>query len=356
MANSSLALWVDTARCPATIAACPIGIVSSVLSIISLWRKVVSEKNVFYISMTTVAILDLFFNCTFIYVKCGQPTYPKAISTGFVYSASLASDLCALALTAERYTVLCWPQITQNLSGKTAKSVRAAVALVICIVSLIRLQYMVDELDEVEPFSEGFKDWWQPIETALLIFSDLVLPVLLVVSMVFFSAKIVIVVVKRRRKRVKVHPDPHGMSIRLCHVRTMTSYPDLWAAKQRHTNVVGLISPTDPEFASSIYQTQMAKKSDDASSTISLVMILDVFFILNQIGYCFCTVSDVWKQSCGECPFGIDLTLMAEFVSDFLECVSRSLHFYFYVRFSQSLRREFLDVARGVRARLCKRH
>lgn len=253
--------------------------------------------------------------------------------------------------------VLCWPRTMQNLSAKTARIVHAVAAVLIATVSLVRVQYMVEDLDALQPLSAAFKRAWQPIYVGLSIFGDMVLPVLLMVSMIFFSIKIIIVVVKRRRdKSTRVHPDHPRMSIHLHNIKSASSRHEPTqlgvpqAVGQRHMSIVGLINPDeDPEFAASLQQAKNEKNADDANSVVSLVMILDVFFILNQIGYCFYAVSEVWKARCDECPFGMDLYITATFVSDFLECLSRSLHFYFYVRFSHLLRQEFLEVMSRVR-------
>lgn len=74
---------------------------------------------------------------------------------------------------------------------------------------------------------------------------------------------------------------------------------------------------------------------------MSLVLILDVFFILNQLGYCLVTVSNCVASICNQCQSGFDFQLTAMCISDLAECLSHSLQFYFYVRFSTVFREQF---------------
>lgn len=360
IAGYSPPAWIDVARCPAGLAICPLGILSSILIIISLTRKVITEKKVFFILMIAVAILDLFFNCTFLFIRCSPLTYTSAVVHAFVFSASLASDLCALALTAERYLALCWPQTMQNLSPRIAKLMRVTVALLIVVVSSVRAQYMVEDLNALEPLSESFKREWEPIYMALSIFGDMVLPVVLTLTMIFFSVKIIIVVVRRQRSRVKVGPEavsrlraPVAMPTAVSFVSHGNRRASRNAGK-KHQNVAALGNfHDDPEFGAASHG-HGSKKADDINSVVSLVLVLDLFFILNQFGYMFYAVSEVIQAHCYGCKAELDLYNTAMFVSDCLECMSRSLHFYFYVKFSQLLRQEFLGVVGMVRKCFCR--
>lgn len=338
--NNTTETWQQIATCQMGLAVCPIGIISSILTVITLWQKVATDKNIFFILMVAIAILDLFFNCGFIYIRCSPLSFPRAVMKGLVFSSSLASDLCALVLTAERYLVLCWPQTMQNLSARTAKVARAAAGAVITVFSLVRMQYIVEELDDMELVSGDFKKAWDPVYVTLSISGDMILPVLLIVCIAVLSGKIIRVVVKRQRSRVKV-----GSTI-------ATVSPQA----QQQREAVGAFSrqqsPRTANGARSNTDLQKAKV-DDGHSVVSLVLVLDLFFILNQLGYCLFAASEVYKSICQECEDGIDLYRTAAFVSDFIECLSRSLNFYFYVKFSRLLRNEFLDVVSRIRQKTC---
>lgn len=79
--------------------------------------------------------------------------------------------------------------------------------------------------------------------------------------------------------------------------------------------------------------------------TVSLVVIMDIFFILNQLGYCQMAIASALKDA----SFLTD-TSVEIFASDVVECMSHSLTFYFYVRFSNLMRREFMDFQKRCRA------
>lgn len=313
----------------------------------------VTEKKVFFIIMIIMAVLDLLFNCTFTYIRCAPLSLTVAIVHAFVFSFSLASDLCALGLTLERYMALCWPRTMQNLSARTARISRITGAIVVSTVSLVRAQYTVEDLEVLQPFSPTFKQWWEPIYVALSVFGDMVLPVLLTVSMVFFSVGIIVVVVRRQRIRAKVSAAaPSRQSIAVPAQVAVGIRPHsprfLTPRKLSHMDQGAQAFEDDPECGNS---RQNLKKPDDSSSVVSLVLILDFFFILNQLGYCFYAASEVYKGVCNDCQESKELYVLATFVSDVLECMSRSLHFYFYLKFSHLLRGEFLAVVSRVKSR-----
>lgn len=108
------------------------------------------------------------------------------------------------------------------------------------------------------------------------------------------------------------------------------------------------------ESVNSTYSPIQQSKTDNANSAISLILILDIFFILNQLGYCILAFSRITITHCDSCgikPSSIN-TIM--FISDIIECLSHSLNFYFYVIFSRLVRQNFLEFVSDVR-QLCTR-
>lgn len=317
--------WQYTARCQIGQAVCPLGILSSILTVCSLSQKLWTERNVFFILMAVIAVFDLFFNCGFLFVRCSPLTYPRAVLKGLIFSCSLASDLCALALTTERCLLLSWPQQMSSVSSRIAIGVRTIAGVIIGIISLFRMQHMVVDMDKIGLLSSDTREFWKPIHVGVSIFGDIILPFLLIILMAGFSGKIIRVVVKGRRNRAKVHAPARA-----------------GAAGQP-------LALPDASRAATTKQT----KVDDLNSVISLILVLDFFFFLNQLGYCFFAVAEVINTVCHECQLGDKLYKTATFQSDFVECLSRSLTFYFYVAFSQLLRQEFLTFVARIRNRLC---
>src|SRR4051794_31715431 len=108
--NSTKILWIDPATVILASTVSPIGIVSSLLSICSLYKKVKTERNMFFIFMMLIAALDLLFNVFFMCVRLSDKTsWGHIIGYTLAFSISLAADLCALTLTIERCIALRWP-------------------------------------------------------------------------------------------------------------------------------------------------------------------------------------------------------------------------------------------------------
>lgn len=197
--------WQTQAQRVSGLIICPIGIISSLLSMGSLWRKITVDKNIFFSIMLIIACLDLLFNCGYLYIRGSNPpkSLTKYIFIGLTYSTSLAADLCALALTIERYLALSWPEMMRNLSAKNAKFIRGTAAFVISVISVIRMYYVLFYLE----YSSGFPPdsltvtWISAVRAGVVMSIDMVLPIILTASMCFFSFKIVRVVVNRRKVR-----------------------------------------------------------------------------------------------------------------------------------------------------------
>lgn len=203
--------WQDAARRISGLTLCPIGIISSLLILVSLRRKVfkISDSNLFFALMFTISFLDLLFNCGYIYIKCvnASESLIKCIFYGLVYSVSLTSDLCALTLTAERYASICWPQQMQNLSRRKAISIRIIAATLIVVVGLMRLQYVFEFIDLYLPDFEYLPKNSGPLRSsiylALSIFSDVALPFILVITMSSFRSGLLEQCGKEKRKKRK---------------------------------------------------------------------------------------------------------------------------------------------------------
>lgn len=89
-------------------------------------------------------------------------------------------------------------------------------------------------------------------------------------------------------------------------------------------------------------QNLAEEKDDRATAMVSLVLILDLMFILNQISYCVmagCTINKTLKDS----TEAEEIFFTACFVNDTIECLSHSLNFYLYLKFSSLFRRKFFD-------------
>lgn len=282
--------------------------------------------------MAIIAVLDLVYNCSFLYIRCWPLTYPRAIFKGITFTCSLASDLCALALTTERYLVLCWPQQMRNMSPTVTRIVRGLGGLVVTVISMCRMQHAIVDMEKIKPFPPEVKALWEPAHVGVSIFSDMILPFILMVLMIGLSGKIIHVVVKRKRNRVKVIPEGSTGGTRFTSVHKGGVEDD----GLEEGGAGG--GPSAQKAAKGGAKNQ----ADDGSSVISLVLVLDFFFILNQVGYNFFAVADVIDTMCEKCEAGEKLYYDATFQSDFVECLSRALHFYFYMAFSRLLRKEFL--------------
>lgn len=101
-----------------------------------------------------------------------------------------------------------------------------------------------------------------------------------------------------------------------------------------------------------VNQNAQNEKNDEATSVISLVLVLDSLFILNQFGYCLVAISNIIRTNCGECESGMQLGSAMFLVGDIFECLSHSLNFYFYLKFSTLLRQEFFAIVTLVKTKI----
>src|SRR5262249_51853266 len=130
----------------------------------------------------------------------------QAIFLGLTYSFSLASDLVTLALTAERFASLCYPQKMNNLPAKKGKIIRIFCAIAIIFISSMRLHYIGHSFESFGIMPITVIQIWDTVELAISSFADMILPFLLIFSMCIFSIKIVKVAIKRRNIKIRVQP------------------------------------------------------------------------------------------------------------------------------------------------------
>lgn len=183
---------------------CPIGIASSILCLCSLWKRFRTEKQTFFVLMFVVSILDLTFNVLYLVNKWG-PRLIAVITMGPVYSVSLASDLCVLTLTVERYLGLCWPALMLNLSSGKKKLIRIIGCSTIVCISSIRMQYIGDAMNTDGLIPDNFLPYWETLYMVLSIICDMILPFLFVLIILILSCKIIGVVVRRQKSRRKIN-------------------------------------------------------------------------------------------------------------------------------------------------------
>jgi hypothetical protein len=214
--------WQSWAMGISGLIVCPFGILSSILALCALWKKFITERNAFFVLMSAISLLDLLFNILYPVTKWGTPDV-AILTVGPLYSISLASDLCTLCLTAERYLALCHPIMMQNLSVKRKKILRTGAITRIILITCIRLLYIISELLFITNiYSEEFKSGYTKVATVLAIIDEIIFPFILMIGMVLLSCRIVVTVVKRQQSLLKVKPIKRDISNTLL-VQSMVS-------------------------------------------------------------------------------------------------------------------------------------
>lgn len=298
--NGSTVSWTDAAGFIAPLVISPIGILSGILSICALHRKFKTERSTFFVSMMLIAIFDLIFNILFMIfsLMTDETSWLYIFSGAFVFTISLASDLCALALTIDRYVALRWPHKKVSATRKT--SIKVGLIVVITVISSLRTAYGI-RLTVTHYFPPWVLLKWDNIEIYFYTFSDMILPFLLMPVMLTFSVLIIFATQKRRRGKVR----------------------NFGTAATQNTRQLE------------------REKREKMKSIMYLTLMLDAFFLVNQIGYCTLTVSKLYTRYCESCSQSLSAYKVAVWLSDFVECLSRSLNFYFYICFSSLIRNEF---------------
>lgn len=314
----------------------PLGIIGSICSVVSLWRKAVVNKEHFYIWMLLVALMDLIFNmCSILYALSYDTQFSNIykysydgtvfsiVLYGLMAGSSLAADLCALALAMERYWAICKPASGHPLFN--GKRVKVGAVVLIGLMSTVRaIRYGQDyttsgtlqEANETtdDSVTSGYYTY-EAVTVApstghsiLIFFTDVVLPFVLFALMVYFSSRLAIAILLRAHRRVHDShvPDPRS-------------------------------------------------EAEQTALMLELLIILVILFTSNQLGYCLYAVGFVMLSVRGrrvsfESSFEVVMayakadafSLMTSFISVVFELLSRSLNFFLYYVFSKSIRAEFL--------------
>lgn len=315
-----------------------VGVVGSLGSILGVCRKAVREKERFYIWMFLISFCDLLFNLMYIptclafiniwpnpfkYSYLGTQLL-TGVMNGLLYAISLLTDLCTLALTIERYFAICRLTTYQNERFRKGFTIVSAILILLGgstrfirsgfeheateggVDSTGRMTYTSKNTDVSEEV------WFQ----AIVIFSDSLLPFLLLLFMIALSIRVTAAVSSRRKSRLF-------------------------------------------ESASNQQQQQVQEQS---TAMLRLLAVLVLLFVCNQIGYCFYAIMTILKQAATK-PLTFEYTYeQVNTVADVylaygvsclanfgLECLSRSLNFYFYVSMSASFRKDFRSLFRRVR-------
>lgn len=346
----------------ATTSICTVGIVSAILSICTIWKKLTSEKSGFFILMFLVASLDLIFSTAYMVFKWANPeSVIFILCEGLAYSASLAADLCTLTLTTQRYIALKWPH--KKISDRSKVAIQTFTVFGIFLLSITRFQYTFDEPATSLYIPAWFVDYYNSnVYIYVGTLSNIILPFVLLILMVFFSVHIVLVVLNQHRSN-KVSPQlelvrressalpPIEQSERRGSVFSTTLSPStqiqsLFDRRSRHS-VVSTLSVVER-----IQLEQRLAKKEQAESAISLILFLDALFILNQLGYCIYTVATIFRSYNPESDIAHAWESGSDIASDMIECVSHSLNFYFYVKFSKMMKDEFKDFLSRAKKRL----
>lgn len=308
----------------------PIGIISSICSALSLWRKATVEKERFYVYMLIIALFDL------IYCLLDIPT---ALSWGSVFpniyrysyfwsaaarifgagvvSASLAADLCTLMLSYERFLAICKPNSFANKNIKLAITAFSIFVVIILCFMRFFLSATMFKAAEAAPDATGritymyvsteisLTTWFTYLQQA----NKSILPLLLLLAMTYLSLRIAYVIVKRRKSRINQ--------------------------------------------SASVQQQQAVQ--EQSTAMLRLLAILVSLYVLNQLGWCVRALEayidrDVtvgYNSSMKDVQYYVNLKLFAWICSLFAtisECSARSLNFYLYCICTESTRDEFRRV------------
>lgn len=314
----------------------PLGILGSFFCICVLWRKAFKKRKRFYVWMILIAFLDLLF-CT-LYIpdaiswgELFESTYKYnyigteacCILEGVIYGASLASDLCALALTIERFLAICRPTMTSGFNRKLFLIV--SITMIICFSFLRFMRYAFDShAVENGPDDKGVMTYsWENTQISrqswfisLVFLTDILLPFILLICMSYLSLRIAISVVGRQ-----------------------------------HSHAFDSASPQ-----------QILQLQRDSAAMLKLMFILIFLFVFTQLVYCLYAISIIVKRR-------IDITFdstaaeirafanadifynAANLLSYIVETLARSVNFYFYLCFSKSIRKQvkkFLDFRQDI--------
>lgn len=326
-------------RIPSLIIA-SIGILCSPLLIGSVWRKAIKEKNDFYIAMLIIAIIDLIFNLLSLAYSIWYRPYQIDGSTNFVsiwilifvrglqYTFSLASDICTIAVTFERYLSISNIPLHKLIFTIRRKITCRVLGSLIFLVSIIRMHSSFSKKLESSgkiyfiADSDFSKTKFYNI---LSIFSDVVIPFVLLCTMVVVSSLF-------RKAILKV-----------------------WKKKKEKSQKRNAVAPTSPIDTTNPICAEA--QNHDFRSMIILTVALDALFILNQIGYFCFYVGELFlakneisyesnSEEIMELIWYNQWENYADLASTVAECLARALNFPLFLLFSETMRKEFREFVR----------
>lgn len=325
----------------------------------SLWQKAINEKNIFYTAMLIIAFLDLSFDimcfCHFFWFKSywltGSTNWVGMnlllANRGSMFTMSLASDICAVFLTLERYLAVAKPHFHKKLSENHKKSTNRVVIMCIVLISATRSHFFYEKKVVNGNGSIYFYTATELVSSkyleALSMTSDVVLPFILLVVMIFLSTSFRLAVMKRQKKKI------HVISV---------------AAISSNSHVTGQVTaqvtsrltshpPSKMTSQATDHMTSQSQKAaEDLRSILILTLSLDFLFILNQFGYCVYFIAETMLKA-NQISYESDYSNLAGYVkisrfdyysaymSDILEVVSHSFNFLLYICLSKSMRKDF---------------
>lgn len=332
----SLILLLDYVQ-PLMLVIAPLGLLGSLCSVLAVWRRAITKKEPFFIWMLLIGLADLLFCASYIPVLLGYydgkvvdnvykysywGTVIASILPGFTSGFSLASDLCILALTIERYIGVCKPAYSASQNGTRWRLFGCFVITVISTVRIVR--YAIEFSTVPVPKDENDTSAVQytteevtwitrtPAYTGLVFFSEVVLPFLLLIFMIYLSARIACATSTRNQARIHAIMD---------------------SGKRQ-------------------------EKQDQTTSIVRLLVILVVLYLLCQLGNCFYAMRHIVQQVTSiyfsstydqmrAYVTGKMYISLSIFISYMVECLSRSANFYLYYWLSASIREEFKSICGG---------
>lgn len=354
-----------------------IGSVFTILLIITLYRKAFTEKISFYKIMITISILDFVF--------CFLDTFYNAFYRGFklygssshgamwlmlvfrglVYSFSLASDMCTVALTLERYLAVTKPQLHKNLSEKR-RVVQPFFGLAITILTSTRIHYSLEKTVQKRGSIYYYANsdlGATPFVIGLATFSDAVMPVLLLVSVTGLSILFLVSVIRRQKKKQAKHSEVK----RTVHpvLPSSLGHPEGGTVAPNLPNLPAIAWPPKKDHKKhwKVGKDKL-RQTRELKSMVTLTLALDALFLFNQLGYCVYLIFHQlevhaepisFDSTYDEISHWVLITRMATITDAFCvycELLAHGLHFPLYLALSKSTRTEFLEVIKKMRARV----
>lgn len=339
---------------------CALGFILTALLIGTLWRKTFVEKNTFYRAMMVVSVFDLAFNLLGLPMNICHRTFRISGSTshdamrililirGLNFVVGLASDICTVILTLERYLAVDKPQLHKTLLDNQQRLVRVCCILAVFVVSMTRIHFCMDlSVDMIGSTNVYIKSDFgtTPFVVGLTILSDSVLPILLLIAMAVLSSLFRNAVSKRQRRKpekVVVASISHEVT------ETILRPPDTQAHDQPPAAAIVLPPATTP---------RTADVGRDLRSVLVLTLSLDALFMLNQAGYCVYTAAEfllaknhiTYDSSYEEVAGWISANRFenyANIITSVVECASHAVNFPLYIALSSSMRKEFVGFLR----------